>query len=129
MPLRQVPVLEPAWAGSDQAARAPPKARTDKPAFKARTIDMPSSNGRFLQDKLLQPSSVPGWGKQKCPARTPTTGTREPLARMAPSHEGPDDAPVADPRPARAWAEPAPRLHQVLEPNAMGQEGREPELR
>src|SRR3712207_480508 len=103
MPLRQVPVLEPAWAGSDQAARAPPRARTDKPAFKARTFDMPSSDRMFLQDKLFQPSSVPGWGKRKHPAKTPTTGPGEPLARMAPSHEGSDDAPSAEPRPARAW--------------------------
>jgi hypothetical protein len=36
MPLRQVPVLSPAWAGTDASVTAPERAKAKRPIFKMR---------------------------------------------------------------------------------------------
>jgi hypothetical protein len=59
MPLRQVPVLSPACAGSDASVADPERAKTRRPAFKMREENIELSGNPQLSNNVTKLSFVP----------------------------------------------------------------------
>jgi hypothetical protein len=59
MPLRQVPVLSPACAGSDASVVGPEMAKTRRPAFKMREENIELSGNPQLSNNVTKLSFVP----------------------------------------------------------------------